>query len=222
MEPALHSNIQIQWTGQFRIKEGTSFHDVQICLPGIHNIYNAIAAFTAARKLGLEADNICDALRSFQGIPGRFERFSHPSDATIIVDYAHTPDGIQHLLKTSRELCNRKLTHIFGFRGRRDSAKRIDMLRQSLSYCDRVILTTDDLNEENDLFMHVKSLTDQLGSSKCEIIEDRTLAIKQAWNDASQGDLVAISGKGPETYKHKFLIPTNSDRETIQFLLNVE
>lgn len=214
--------LQIKATEKptFLIKDGTKPYTLFSPLPGVHNIWNTMQAYLTTRRIGLEPREIIHALQTFQGVPGRFEQYSHPNNATFIVDYAHSPDALVHCLTTSRNLTRGKLFHIFGFRGKRDQQKRLPMLKASLELCNETILTLDDLNGEdvNEMKVQMNELIEKIGNNTCKVILDRTEAIKYAWEIAEGEDTVLITGKGPESYKQKFSLPSTSDRETIIYL----
>ncbi|MBD8068198.1 UDP-N-acetylmuramoyl-L-alanyl-D-glutamate--2,6-diaminopimelate ligase [Bacillus sp. PS06] len=190
-------------------------------IPGLHNVWNTLGAYSVARRLKIEAKDIQEALLTFPGVPGRFETYSYAERPTVVVDYAHTPDGLDHTLKTAKSQHHSQLFHIFGFRGNRDHSKRETMLQISVFYSDFVILTLDDLNNEDyeSLVKEMKRMASNIGNN-IKIIPDRTLAIEYAWKNASEKDLIIITGKGPETYKQEFVYPCNSDKETIDYLQN--
>jgi UDP-N-acetylmuramoyl-L-alanyl-D-glutamate--2,6-diaminopimelate ligase len=204
----------------FQIREGFRKVGLNSPLPGIHNIWNTMQAYLVCRRIGIEPREIVEALRTFTGVPGRFEQFSFPRRAKFIVDYAHSPDAIAHCLNTSRQMTKGRLVHIFGFRGKRDRQKRATMVETSAQLSDEVILTLDDLNGEDleEMLNEINSIISRVGQGKTKVILDRTEAIKYAWETAKIGDTVIITGKGPEKYKQSFLIPSNSDQETISYL----
>lgn len=215
-------HIQLMDVGidHFTIRDENKRVHLQFPMPGIHNMWNAIQVYLTAKKIGLDPGSAIESLKSFNGVPGRFEKFSHPKNTNVIVDYAHTPDGIKNCLQTARSLTENKLTHIFGFRGNRDHKKRKAMLEISTSICDEVILTLDDLNGESIEHMeqHIDDLIEIVGRGKCKIILDRTKAIEHAWNGGVDGDTIIITGKGPEPYKEVFTLPCTTDRETVNYL----
>ncbi|WP_409305160.1 UDP-N-acetylmuramoyl-L-alanyl-D-glutamate--2,6-diaminopimelate ligase [Peribacillus sp. SCS-155] len=210
--------------GTFTLMEKNEAHTIEIGMPGIHNVYNAAMAFMAAREIGIPADVIISALKSFEGVPGRFEVFPHPSGARFIVDYAHTTDAVEYCLRTARSFGAKQVSHIYGFRGDRDVSKRAHMVKTSASYSDRFILTFDDLNgvDPKHMVEELEQLTEGWGNGKGLVISDRTLAIIKAWEEADEGHWVFITGKGPEAYKEEFLLPFQSDRDLIDFLRSEE
>lgn len=199
---------------------GTEGHLLRTCMNGKHNIENAALAYSAAVSLELSPQKVVDALKDFNGIPGRYELIPHPTGATSIVDYAHTENAFYHILETVKSHEPRKIIHVFGFRGNRDVQKRKKMLNLSLKYCDHCILTFDDLNGVSSAQM-IEDLESFGHHEKCVIIPDRTEAIKYAWEMAKNRDWVVITGKGNELYQQRYSIPTFSDSQTLQYLLDI-
>src|SRR5699024_7444635 len=115
-------------------------------LAGIHNMYNTVLAYYTLQQLGLNKSNLRKSLHHFKGVQGRFETLKNTNGATIVIDYAHTTDAIEHCLHTAKQLGAKKITHIFGLRGDRDTDKRKAMLAATCKMSDEYILTFDDLN----------------------------------------------------------------------------
>ncbi|WP_409294632.1 UDP-N-acetylmuramoyl-L-alanyl-D-glutamate--2,6-diaminopimelate ligase [Peribacillus sp. SCS-26] len=199
---------------------GGAEYFVHLNMPGIHNVYNAALSILACVEAGISVELAISAMSSFSGVPGRFEIFSHPSGGTFVIDYAHTEDAIESCLETIEEMGAKRIIHILGFRGGRDVSKRKRMLRASARYSSKILLTGDDRNglsaaqETEGLIKAAES-----AGVKAEIIADRTLAIKEAWGQVKEGDIVLLSGKGPERYKEKYWLPAESDREVLNYLL---
>lgn len=202
------------------LKNGNPMYEIALPLPGLHNIWNALGAFLTAKLMGIKTSLIIKALQSFPGLPGRLEKYDHPSGAKFIIDYAHTPDGLEHSLRTLKECGAERLTHILSFRAKRDLKKRKIMTQITADYCDRMILTMDDYYpaEATHMFEQMQHLASAHKQGKCIIMEDRTKAIQLAWKNAQPEDWVLITGKGPEPYQHEWALPALSDSETIQFL----
>lgn len=200
----------------FQIREDGQIYSLQLAIPGSHNVYNAMAAITTARQLAIPMSVIAKALASFSGVPGRFETYRHPNGATVIIDYAHTPDGLRQCLHTTHIFKPDRLIHIFGFRGKRDETKWEKMMELSKYYCDETILTLDDLNgvASEEMLGLYKRYTHATTKTN----EDRTMAISEAWEQIGPGDCVVISGKGSEAYQQAFALPTHSDPHTIEYL----
>lgn len=211
-------------TKQIKVRADGETWQFRLSMPGIYNVENSLAATLIALRMGLRKHQIKKAFKTFKGVPGRFEMYQHSSGVSLVVDYAHTPEGLESFLKSLNHSKPNKTFHVFGFRGDGDASKRQAMMETSVRFSDVVILTFDDLNGVSSIEME-KTLT-QLGilwgGNKTIIIPDRTRAIEYAWNKAKSGDLIAITGKGPEPYKDRFALPSANDSETIQFLFDIQ
>jgi len=206
---------------RFKVRWSESEWEIDLPLPGQYNVQNALAAILVALLCGMNFHTIKHSLKFFSGVPGRFEVYEYYSrNVTFIVDYAHTPDGLLQFLQTVKGFKQNRLVHIFGFRGNRDLSKRDQMMQISSKLSNEIILTIDDLNGVNKEVMmnQLHELARKWGNGKAHIISDRTLAIEYAWNHAQKGDIIAITGKGPEKYRESFALPTKSDAETVQYL----
>lgn len=184
-------------------------------LPGIHNFYNVALAVTALYQFGFNVEQLDTQFSSFKDIPGRFQ-WLELAGRTVVVDYAHTPQAFRYLFETVKQLGAKRIIHVFGFRGQRDTLKRKDMMYNSKLFSDVVILTSDDLNgtSEAEMANMYKTM-----DANALIVMDRTLAITHALELAKEGDWVLITGKGHEEYKQEFYLPTVTDMETVQYLL---
>lgn len=187
-------------------------------MQGKHNIENASVAFATSVQLGIDARVVEEALNDFKGLPGRFQLFSHPTGATIVIDYAHTANAFQHILETVKSQNAKNIYHVFGFRGNRDVNKRAKMIEISLKHSNQCILTFDDLNNVSPEQM-INELQLLGTHEKCIIIPDRTEAIKHAWKMAQANDWIVITGKGCESYKQSYTLSTTSDVQTLDYLL---
>lgn len=197
--------------------EGDEKYPLKMKILGIHNIYNAAMAFLTLRKFNIPGDEIIQSLQTFPGVPGRFEIFEHPNEATVVIDYAHTSDAFSRCLSSVRELGAKRIFHVFGFRGNRDESKRMGMLKKSYELSDRIILTLDDLNHLSYEEM-VQILNELNRSQKALIIPDRTLAIQYAGDNTDKDDWIIITGKGEEKYQQPYFLPTTCDEDTIRYL----
>jgi UDP-N-acetylmuramoyl-L-alanyl-D-glutamate--2,6-diaminopimelate ligase len=163
-------------------------------LRGRFNRANAAGAAAAARALGIDADAIARGLESVAGVPGRFESVEAGQPFSVIVDYAHTPDSLDNVLRAARELGSGRLTVVFGAGGDRDREKRPLMGRIAAARADRVIVTTDNPRSEDPV-----AIAEEVADGALEIVVDRRAAIEQALADARDGDVVVIAGKGADT-----------------------
>lgn len=213
-------DVQLNRKSVFVIRINGERYKIHFPLPGFHNVYNAAMAFVTGHDLGLKPDAMIKALKTFPGVPGRFETLAHPTGAKFIVDYAHTKDAFEYCLETARQQGAERIIHIYGFRGGRDHSKRKEMIKVSSKYSDQFYLTVEDLNDETEeeMINELHRLNTQFGDGKGQVISDRTLAIQKAWEQAEKNDWIFITGKGPEVYKNCFALPAKSDLETLKLL----
>lgn len=178
--------------------------DLNLKLTGGFNVYNSLGVLTAGLAEGLEPSKIKRGLESVSIIPGRFQMVSESKTFGVIVDYAHTPDGLENILKTARSLTSRRLLLIFGCGGDRDRAKRPIMGEIAAKMADFTIITSDNPRNEDPM----KIISDiEAGFRKVttkaayQVEVDRAEAIRKIIAMAEADDLVIIAGKGHETYQ---------------------
>jgi UDP-N-acetylmuramoyl-L-alanyl-D-glutamate--2,6-diaminopimelate ligase len=168
--------------------------DADLKLRGRFNRANAATAVALARALGVEDDAIRAGIESVRGVPGRFESIEEGQPFHVIVDYAHTPDSLENVLRAARELGDGLLTVVFGAGGDRDREKRPLMGRAAAANSDRAIVTTDNPRSEDP-----QAIAEQVADGALEIVLDRRAAIERALADAHAGDVVVIAGKGADS-----------------------
>ena len=174
------------------------------CLIGMHNAYNLLAIYTTAVVLGSDPQEVLVALSSLRPAPGRLENIRGPRDISVIIDYAHTPDALENVLKTLREIApDRELICLFGCGGDRDKTKRPEMAAIAQKIADRIVVTSDNSRTEktSDIMADIKAGMDTSGRARSLFIEDREEAIRTAIMIASQGATILLAGKGHETYQ---------------------
>ena len=177
------------------------FH-VALALGGMFNVYNSLAAVGAASALGLRNEEIKAGLESVGGVAGRFESVDCGQDFAVIVDYAHSPDSLENVLKSARDLTSRRLIVVFGCGGDRDRGKRPVMGRIAADLADLCIVTSDNpRSEDPDAIIHEILPGTNGGRAAVEVVADRREAIRRALGIAEADDLVLIAGKGHETYQ---------------------
>jgi UDP-N-acetylmuramoyl-L-alanyl-D-glutamate--2,6-diaminopimelate ligase len=170
--------------------------DVVTRLPGLFNVLNALAATASAHGLGVDLETVRDALAGAGRVPGRFEPVDEGQDFTVLVDYAHTPEALDNVLRAVRELTEARLHVVFGAGGDRDRAKRPLMGRAAATLADRVIVTSDNPRSEDP-----EAILDDILEGTGPGVErevDRGRAIALALEAAGPGDVVVIAGKGHE------------------------
>lgn len=177
--------------------------DLNLNLTGYFNVYNTLGVITGALALGVDLSQIKAGLEKLNGVPGRFERVNVPgADVGVIVDYAHTPDGLENILKTGRGLNPKRLTVVFGCGGDRDRTKRPIMGKIAADLADNIIITSDNPRSENPetiISEVVLGMKDKVAASDYAMIADRQMAIRAAIAQAVPGELIIIAGKGHET-----------------------
>lgn len=189
---------------------GTAFHlsgpnieiDLHLKLVGRFNVYNSLAAFAVGLQENVDLQVIKKALEETTGVPGRFEPVNEGQDFGVIVDYAHTPDGLHNILRTAREITEGRVITVFGCGGDRDRAKRPLMGEAAAIHSDICIITSDNPRSEvpssiiRDIVPGVQKI-----SSDFHVVENRRQAIEKAIRMAQTGDTVIIAGKGHEDYQ---------------------
>lgn len=175
-------------------------------LPGAFNVRNALAAIAAATALDWDVEAIAEGLEVLASVPGRMTSFA-AGEITVYIDYAHTPDGMDQVLRSVRELTRGKLICVFGCGGDRDTSKRPQMGRIAWQWSDKVILTNDNPRHEQPDAIIEDIRRGMAGSARGqssrveEVILDRAQAIARAIELAAPGDAVVIAGKGHESYQ---------------------
>ncbi len=169
--------------------------DVTTALRGRFNVENVLGTIAAARLLGLEDDAVARGIASLRGVPGRFEAVDEGQPFAVIVDYAHTPEALENVLRSARDLASGRVVCVFGCGGDRDRGKRPLMGRAAVTLADRVIVTSDNPRSEDPLAIIEEILGGALGA---DVEPDRAAAIGLAIELADEGDVVLIAGKGHE------------------------
>ena len=177
---------------------------VNLQLTGRFNVYNALAAIAVGWQEGASLASIKRGLEKVRGVPGRFELVDEGQNFAVVVDYAHTPDGLENLLVTAREVGAGRLITVFGCGGDRDRSKRPLMGQVAGRWSDYVVVTSDNPRTEdpqriiNDI---LPGLTAAISEDSYTVIPERAEAIRFALKNAKEGDIVVIAGKGHETYQ---------------------
>jgi UDP-N-acetylmuramoyl-L-alanyl-D-glutamate--2,6-diaminopimelate ligase len=175
---------------------------VTLTVAGTHNVSNAIAAATAAYALGVDEAVIAEGLSAAPPIPGRWERIDEGQPFTVVVDYAHTPDGLINVLAAARAVAASaagRVVVVFGCGGDRDRTKRPEMARVATELADVAILTSDNPRHEDPRAILDETAAGAVNPNRLEVEIDRDRAIGHAIAAAQPGDVVVVSGKGHET-----------------------
>ncbi len=168
-------------------------------LPGDFNVANALGAFAAARALGISAETAASGLARARPVPGRFEPIDEGQDFAVLVDYAHTPDAVENVLRSARRLTEGRLISVFGAGGDRSKKKRPAMGRAGGELSDLVVVTSDNPRSEVPATIVDEVAAGARGHAATVVTElDRRAAIAAALIEAAPGDTVVIAGKGHE------------------------
>ena len=207
-------DVEVEASGTHVLLENQKFCNEKFCkmplrlhLAGRFNVYNVMSAVGAALAENIEPSIIQKVLESFTAVSGRFELVrtgNEKQDFSIIVDYAHTPDGVENVLKTARQIAKAKIISVFGCGGDRDRTKRPIMGRLAAELSDVVIATSDNPRTEDPEFIMSQveeGVREKIGSKHHEKIVDRKTAIYRAVELAEKDDIVVILGKGHEDYQ---------------------
>jgi len=181
---------------RFRCRTPAGEVELQSPLPGLFNVENVLAAVGAAHSLGVSLDTIAGALPRFGRVPGRFEPVDEGQDFGVLVDYAHTPEALENVLRAARPVTDGRLHVVFGAGGDRDRGKRPLMGDAARRLADRVLVTSDNPRSE-DPDAIIDEVMEGAGGG-AERVTDRRSAIALAIESARPGDVVVIAGKGHE------------------------
>ena len=188
---------------RFDLVYGGKTYKVKTNLVATYNIYNLLASIAALHETGMDLQEIIDQCEHLPQIDGRLEQIDLGQPYHVVVDFAHTPDGMEKIMQFGRQICkDKKLIAVFGSAGKRDIAKRKVFGEIADQYCDLIILTEDDPRDEDP-----KEIADQIKegikSTQNIFIEDRYEAIRQAVENANEGDAILLLGKGDESFIYR-------------------
>ena len=195
---------------RFEVQYAKQRFAVESPLLGKINVYNILAACGAGLSYGLPPEEIARGIASLRAVPGRFERVDAGQPFVVVVDYAHTPDALQNTIAVARGLNPKRVITLFGCGGDRDRTKRPLMGQAAAELSDLVVLTSDNPRSEDPLAIMNDALVGIRRVDKPLVVEpDRAAAIARALDEAREGDLVILAGKGHETYQilHDKTIP---------------
>jgi UDP-N-acetylmuramoyl-L-alanyl-D-glutamate--2,6-diaminopimelate ligase len=167
---------------------------------GKFSVYNVLAAISAALCAGVDLDASIQSIEEVKGVSGRFELVSAGQSFPVIVDYAHTPDSLENVLKTVQEFAEKKIFVVVGCGGDRDKTKRPMMAKIACQFATLPIFTSDNPRSENPSRI-LRDMETGVVGQLYKVIEDRREAIAYAVSQAEAGDVIVIAGKGHETYQ---------------------
>ena len=176
---------------------------VQLPIPGRFTVYNVLTVLGIVKALGLDLCLAAQALKTVQGVKGRIEVVPTPGKAyTVLIDYAHTPDGLENVLRSVRDFCKGRLICVFGCGGDRDPIKRPIMGRIGVELSDLAIITSDNPRTEKPsaIIQDIVAGAESAGGTY-KIIENRVKAIEYAMDIAEKDDIIILAGKGHEIYQ---------------------
>ena len=172
-------------------------------LPGIFNVYNALAALSATLPYAADKPALVDSLHSMIQVPGRMERYCFDSGVSCIIDFAHTPFALKNVLAEVRRLCGGKIISVFGHGGERFQPNRFSLGNIAATLADEVIVTMDNPRNEPPEQIAAQIVEGVESSDRrvpLKTILDRSAAVYEAMDSAKPGDVVVVSGKGPEKF----------------------
>ena len=175
---------------------------IKVNTGGRFTVYNSLCTAACAVEIGIPLSTVASALSELQGVKGRAEVVTTGRDFTVIIDYAHTPDGLKNILSTFRECKKNRLIAVFGCGGDRDKTKRPIMGNIAAHFSDYAIVTSDNPRTENPSAIIKDILEGMKGAAiPVKVIENRIDAIKFAVSIAQKDDIIVLAGKGHETYQ---------------------
>lgn len=190
-------------------------------IPGRFSVYNSLCAAAVALALGIDFDKVLAAISKSNGVKGRIEVVPCDRDFTIIIDYAHSPDGLENIITSLKEIAKGRVVTVFGCGGDRDKTKRPKMGRIAAELSDFCVVTSDNPRSENPSEIIKDILVGMEGiDTPYEVVELRRDAIAYAINHAKKDDIILLAGKGHETYQ---ILPTGTihfdEREVVAEVL---
>lgn len=191
-------------------------------IPGRFSVYNSLCAATCALALGIGFNDVLGAISKSNGVKGRIEVVPCDRDFTIIIDYAHSPDGLENIISSLREIAKGRVVTVFGCGGDRDKTKRPKMGRIAAELSDFCVVTSDNPRSENPSEIIKDILVGMQGiDTPYEVVELRYDAIEYAIRNAQKDDIILLAGKGHETYQ---ILPTGTihfdEREVVSEILS--
>lgn len=193
--------LQNRTTNEFVVNYNNKQHKIKTNLLGEYNIYNLTLAIGCLLQLGFNMKELVKTINQTKFIvPGRLNFMDVDANFNVVIDYAHTPDGIKNVLSTVKKMNFEKIITVFGCGGNRDKTKRNEMGKAALNQSDYIIVTSDNPRDENPETI-IDEIVDGIESKKMVRITDRKSAIEYALSIAKANDVVAILGKGNENYQ---------------------
>ncbi len=184
----------------FDIKYNGETHEIRLGIPGKFSVYNALGAICVCLNIGISISDIQKGLVLAKSVKGRIEVVHTPTPYTVIIDYAHTPDGLENIISAVRGFAKGKVITVFGCGGNRDSSKRPKMGKIAEDLSDIAIVTSDNPRCENPGEI-IKDILSGMTKDNHIVVENRKDAIRKAMEIAQEKDIIILAGKGHETYQ---------------------
>lgn len=190
-------------------------------IPGRFSVYNSLCAATIALALGVKFEEVLSAIAKSNGVKGRIEVVPTGTDYTVIIDYAHSPDGLENIITSLKEIAQGRVVTVFGCGGDRDRTKRPKMGKIAADLSDFCVVTSDNPRSENPTKI-IEDILEGMKNTKTpyQVVENRKEAIAWAMNNAKANDIILLAGKGHETYQ---ILPTGTihfdEREAVAEVL---
>lgn len=215
-------NVKFSSNGVKYEMVGDKIGRVDCPIPGRFSVYNSLCAATVALALGIDFNDVLIAISKSNGVKGRIEVVPTPNmDFTVIIDYAHSPDGLENIISSLREIAEGRVVTLFGCGGDRDRTKRPKMGKIAADLSDFCVVTSDNPRSENPS-MIIEDILEGMKGTKTpyEVVENRKEAIAWAMKNAQPKDIILLAGKGHETYQ---ILPTGTihfdEREAVAEVL---
>ena len=175
---------------------------VELNIPGLFSVYNALSVLAVTSLLEIDIKEVAAALKTCGGVKGRAEVVPTNRDFSILIDYAHTPDALENILKSARSFTRGRVVVLFGCGGDRDISKRPLMAKAAAHFSDFVIITSDNPRTEQPLLI-IEDILKGMAETQTQYvtIENRREAIRWAIENAKKDDVIILAGKGHETYQ---------------------
>ena len=209
-------NVEMLSDGvSFTAVRGDARVPVKLCIPGKFTVSNALTVLGLALQLGISLEEAAAALATAPGVKGRVEVVPTPGKPyTVLIDYAHTPDGLENVLSSVRDFCKGRLIAVFGCGGDRDRTKRPIMGEIGARIADLAVITSDNPRTEEPAAI-IRDIVAGIPTKNIEVIENRIKAIHYAMDIAEKDDIIVLAGKGHETYQEIMGVKNHLDEREV-------
>jgi len=234
LRQGLESNKELKWFGKqqvmieelksqsmkLKVTDGNHVYDTEVPFTGVYNTSNIAAAITTVAQMGIAVSSFIPLVEHLTLPAGRFQ-FVVNEPFKVVIDYAHTPEALQHVLSSAAQITNGRLLVVFGCGGDRDQSKRREMGEIAAFYAQHLWVTSDNPRSEDPMEICLQIIEDLPKSKSIHIEVDRAKAIEKALRFSRPGDLLCIAGKGHESTQHigSVILPF-SDEQTVQKIMS--